>query len=168
MRWGLLPVVAALLLVGCGRSVYQPVASVSRDSLLWESNGRLDELRVMIDRLSVRMDSHDSVSVRDSVVMVVKESGEVVAREVYHSVDRNHSEVALIECLKAYYDSVVAEQQSELTAIRARLNELPVAAGGELSRWDRMKMDVGGVTIVFLAAGLMVALVWLLKKIRIF
>lgn len=90
----------------------------------------------------------DSVIMRDSVAVFQK--GDTVLITKYR--DRYH--------VKELTDTVY---QSAIDSVKV---SVPYPVERELSRWERTKMDFGGMAIGALVIALCVAVAWLIKKFR--
>lgn len=47
-----------------------------------------------------------------------------------------------------------------------RLEQTPVAVERELTRWEKAKQEVGGIAIGLIVAIIVIAVMWLIKKIK--
>lgn len=110
----------------------------------------------------------DSVAIHDSVVIVKDEQGNIKERLIvryrdrWHATQDNLTLLRLIDRYKASNDSLRATMKEHI--------EVPKVIERELSRWQKIKMDVGGWAIgamsTFLLAIIGYIVVWLLKKYR--
>ena len=112
--------------------------------------------------------TRDSVAIHDSVVIVKNEQGEVKERLIVRYRDRWHATQDNLT-LQRQLDRYKASNDS-LRATRKERIEVPVPVEKKLSRWEKLKMDVGGWAIgamsTFILASVGYILVWLLKKYR--
>lgn len=156
----------AIFLCSCSHKVYVPVESVRTDTLYLSHR---DSVHVK-DSLVMHhvINTRDSVAIHDSVVIVKNEQGEVKERLIvryrdrWHATEDNLTLQRLIDRYKASNDSLRATKKEHI--------EVPKVVERELSRWQKIKMDVGGWAIGALSATLLAAVVyivvWLLKKYR--
>lgn len=155
-----------MLFCGCSHKVYVPVESVRIDTLYLSHR---DSIHVK-DSLVMHHVIHtrDSVAIHDSVVIVKNEQGEVKERLIVRYRDRWHATQDNLT-LQRQLDRYKASNDS-LRATRKERIEVPVPVEKKLSRWEKLKMDVGGWAIgamsTFILASVGYILVWLLKKYR--
>ena len=156
----------SLFLCGCSHKVYVPVESVRTDTLYLSHR---DSIHVK-DSIVMHhvINTRDSVAIHDSVVIVQDEQGNIKERIIVRYRDRWHATQdnlmlqRMIDRYKASNDSLRATKKEHI--------EVPKVIERELSRWQKIKMDVGGWAIGALSATILAAItyviVWLLKKYR--
>nr|DAX24149.1 MAG TPA: hypothetical protein [Caudoviricetes sp.] len=156
----------AVLCVSCSHRVYVPVQSVRTDTLYLSHR---DSIHVK-DSLVMHhvINTRDSVAIHDSVVIVQDEQGNIKERLIVRYRDRWHATQDNLT-LQRQLDRYKASNDS-LRATRKERIEVPVPVEKKLSRWEKLKMDVGGWAIgamsTFILASVGYILVWLLKKYR--
>ena len=153
--------IAALILCGCSHKMYVPVQSIHTDTVYMAKKDSIHIKDSLILRQIVNV--RDSVAIHDSVVIVKNEQGEVKERLIVRYRDRWHATV----------DNLSLQRQVDrysLRAIKKDYIEVPKVIERELTRWQKIKMDVGGWAIgamsTFILAAVGYILVWLLKKYR--
>ena len=161
---GLLALTA--LCISCSHRVYVPVQSIRTDTIYMSRKDSVHIKDSLITRQVINI--RDSVAIRDSVVIVKDEHGNVKEklivryRDRWHATQDNLTLQRQIDCYKASNDS--------LRATKKEYKEVPVPVEKKLSRWQKIKMDVGGWAIgamsTFLLAIIGYIVVWLLKKYR--
>lgn len=155
-----------IFLCSCSHKVYVPVESVRTDTLYLSHR---DSIHVK-DSLVMHhvINTRDSVAIHDSVVIVQDEQGNVKERLIVRYRDRWHATQDNLT-LQRQLDRYKASNDS-LRATRKERIEVPVPVEKKLSRWEKLKMDVGGWAIgamsTFILASVGYILVWLLKKYR--
>lgn len=156
----------AVLCVSCSHRVYVPVQSVRTDTVYM---ARKDSVHIK-DSLIIRqvINIRDSIAIHDSVVIVKDEQGNVKERLIVRYRDRWHATQDNLT-LQRQLDRYKASNDS-LRAIKKEHIEIPKVIDRELSKWQKIKMDVGGWAIGALSATMLAAItyviVWLLKKYR--
>ena len=112
----------------------------------------------------------DSVAIHDSVVIVKDDQGHIKEKLIVRYRDRWHTTQDNL-ALQRQIDRYKASNDS-LRAIKTEYKEVPIPVEKKLSRWEKLKMDVGGWAIgamsTFLLAIIGYIVVWLLKKYRKF
>mgnify|MGYP001744258482 CR=1 FL=1 len=155
-----------MLFCGCSHKVYVPVESVRTDTLYLSHR---DSIHVK-DSIVMHhvINTRDSVAIHDSVVIVKNEQGEVKERLIVRYRDRWHAtqDNLTLQRLLAHYKA----SNDILRATRKERIEVPVPVERKLSRWEKLKMDVGGWAIGAMSTVLLgiigYIVVWLLKKYR--
>nr|DAN60737.1 MAG TPA: hypothetical protein [Bacteriophage sp.] len=156
----------ALCLTSCSHRVYVPVQSIRTDTIYMAKKDSVHIKDSLITRQVINI--RDSVAIHDSVVIVQDEQGNVKERLIvryrdrWHATQDNLTLQRLIDRYKASNDS--------LRATKTEYKEVPIPVEKKLSRWQIIKMDVGGWAIgamsTFLLAIIGYIVVWLLKKYR--
>lgn len=156
----------ALGLTSCSHRVYVPVQSIRTDTVYMS---RKDSVHIK-DSLITRqvITTRDSVAIHDSVVIVKDEQGNIKERLIVRYRDHWHATQDALTLLRLI-DRYKASNDSLLATMREHI-EAPKVVERELSRWEKIKMDVGGWAIgamsTFLLAIVGYIVVWLLKKYR--
>ena len=156
----------AVLCVSCSHRTYIPLQSVRTDTVYM---ARKDSVHIK-DSLVVRqvINVRDSVAIHDSVVIIKDEQGNIKEKLIIRYRDRWHAtqDNLTLQRLLAHYKA----SNDILRATRKERIEVPVPVEKKLSRWEKLKMDVGGWAIgamsTFILAAVGYIVVWLLKKYR--
>lgn len=156
----------SLCFTSCSHRVYVPVQSIRTDTIYMS---RKDSVHIK-DSLITRqvITTRDSVAIHDSVVIVKDEQGNIKERLIVRYRDHWHATQDALTLLRLI-DHYKASNDSLLATMREHI-EVPKVVERELSRWEKIKMDVGGWAIGALSATLLAAIayiiIWLLKKYR--
>ena len=161
---GLLALTA--LCISCSHRTYIPLQSVRTDTVYMARKDSVHIKDSLITRQVINI--RDSVAIHDSVVIIKDEQGNIKEklivryRDRWHATQDNLTLLRLIDRYKASNDSLLATMREHI--------EVPKVVERELSRWQKIKMDVGGWAIgamsTFLLAIVGYIVVWLLKKYR--
>lgn len=156
----------AVLCVSCSHRFYVPVQSIRTDTIHMSRRDSVHIKDSLITRQVINI--RDSVAIHDSVVIIKDDQGNIKEklivryRDRWHATQDNLTLQRLIDRYKASNDSLRATKKEHI--------EVPKVVERELSRWQKIKMDVGGWAIGALSATLLAAVVyivvWLLKKYR--
>ena len=156
----------ALCLTSCSHRVYVPVQSIRTDTIYMSRKDSVHIKDSLITRQVINI--RDSVAIHDSVVIIKDEQGNIKEklivryRDRWHATQDNLTLQRLVDRYKASNDS--------LRATKTEYKEVPIPVEKKLSRWQKIKMDVGGWAIgamsTFLLAIIGYIVVWLLKKYR--
>ena len=156
----------ALCFTSCSHRLYVPVQSIRTDTIYMSRKDSVHIKDSLITRQVINV--RDSVAIHDSVVIVKDEQGNIKERLIvryrdrWHATQDNLTLLRLIDRYKAINDSLSATMMEHI--------EAPKVVERELSRWEKLKMDVGGWAIgamsTFLLAIIGYIVIWLLKKYR--
>ena len=143
-------ILLASAVCSCSRVQYVPLPSVSqvKDSVN------------LIDSVSIRYEvaKVDSVRIKDSTVIVQDKDGNIIMEKYYRETERYRSLENDYNELKRRYESLKAEKRDSVP--------VPYPVEKELSRWQKLKIDVGGIAIVAVLLALAAAGVWLFLRLR--
>ena len=156
----------ALCLTSCSHRVYVPVQSIRTDTIYMSRKDSVHIKDSLITRQVINI--RDSVAIHDSVVIVKDEQGNVKERLIVRYRDRWHATQDNLT-LQRQIDRYKASNDS-LRAIKTEYKEVPVPVEKKLSRWQKIKVYVGGWAIGAMLTFLLVIVgyivIWLLKKYR--
>jgi len=181
MKAKIITILIAILCIGitgCKSQQYIPVEKSKVDStsnnteiLIQRVQNLMNEIRVMEQRRD-SVSARDSLSVRDSIVVHINEFGDIVSKERYRDriqkSDRASSTESnrQTEIIRQYIDSLLTAQKSELMAMIEKSQQVPMPVERKLSKWEQLKQEVGGISIGILVVIVVIAVIWLIKKIR--
>ena len=156
----------AICMTSCSHRVYVPVQSIRTDTIYMAKKDSVHIKDSLITRQVINI--RDSIAIHDSVVIIKDEQGNVKEkliiryRDRWHATQDNLTLLRLIDRYKASNDSLLATMREHI--------EAPKVVERELSRWEKLKMDVGGWAIGAMSTVLLAIIgyivVWLLKKYR--
>ena len=162
----LLLALTALCFTSCSHHTYVPLQSVHTDTVYM---ARKDSVHIK-DSLVIRqvINIRDSVAIHDSVVIIKDEQGNVKEKLIVRYRDRWHATEDNLS-LQRQIDRYRASNDS-LRAVKRDSVSVPVPVEKKLSRWQKIKMDVGGWAIGAMSTVLLgivgYVVIWLLKKYR--
>lgn len=156
----------SLCFTSCSHRVYVPVQSIRTDTIYMSRKDSVHIKDSLITRQVINI--RDSVAIHDSVVIIKDEQGNVKERLIVRYRDRWHATQDNLT-FQRQIDRYKASNDSLLATMREHI-EVPKVVERELSRWEKIKMDVGGWAIgamsTFILAIIGYIVVWLLKKYR--
>jgi hypothetical protein len=100
----------------------------------------------------------DSIMQDRSILTTVDSAGNVLKETERIEVHHYHSDNSIINQLRARCDSLMQQQKQTI--------EIPYPVERELTWWENLKQEVGGVAIGMLIVAFCVAVVWLIKRYR--
>lgn len=161
---GLLALTA--LCISCSHRVYVPVQSIRTDTIYMSKKDSVHIKDSLITRQVINV--RNSVAIHDSIVIIKDEQGNIKEklivryRDRWHATQDNLTLQRLIDRYKASNDSLRATKKEHI--------EVPIPVEKKLSRWQKIKMDVGGWAIGAMSTLLLAIVgyivIWLLKKYR--
>lgn len=156
----------SLCFTSCSHRVYVPVQSIRTDTIYMSRKDSVHIKDSLITRQVINI--RDSVAIHDSVVIVKDEQGNIKEKLIIRYRDRWHAtqDNLTLQRLLAHYKA----SNDILRATKKEYKEVPVPVEKKLSRWQKIKMDVGGWAIGAMSTVLLGVIgyivVWLLKKYR--
>lgn len=157
---------------GCGSTKYLPIESVSNDSIRQYNENIVDHLRQLMLTIRSYQSEKDSVHVqeivyvRDSVVTVQNEAGDIISKERYRDTNKQTDTNSTsekntnTEISREYIDSLLSSQKYELMAILERNQQIPVPVEKELSKWQQTRIDL----FWYMAGALILAIGFIYRK----
>lgn len=100
----------------------------------------------------------DSVVVRDSVVTVVDDNGNVLRMELYRLKE------IYKDSQKEYYD--LQAKYNALLSQKADSVQVPYPIERKLTRWESLKMKIGGYSIGIIIIIVLIVVGWLIYKLK--
>lgn len=134
----------------CSRVQYVPLPSFSQ---VKDSVNLIDSVSMRYKEVKV-----DSVRIKDSTVIVQDKDGNIIMEKYYRETERYRSLEKDYNELMRRYESLKAEKRDSVP--------VPYPVEKELSRWQKLKMDVGGIAIVVVLLALAASGVWLFLRLR--
>ena len=125
-----------------------------------ESSSTVRDSVNVIDSTAIRWIERtvDSVRIRDSVVITQDENGNILKEEYYRETERYKS-------LEREYNELLRKYEA-LKAAKTDTIRVPYPVERELTRWQRFKLDVGGIAIGTAIAAVLAVVVWLVIRFR--
>ena len=156
----------AICMTSCSDKNFTELLSTRTDTVYVAKKDSVNLKDSLVARQVINV--RDSISIHDSVVIVQDEQGNIKERLIVRYRDRWHATQDNLT-LQRQIDRYKASNDS-LRAIKKERIEVPVPVERKLSRWQKIKMDVGGWAIgamsTFLLAIVGYIVIWLLKKYR--
>ncbi len=161
----LVPIVLLILLLcsGC-KTRYVPVESVRTEYREADTAAIYERLRSYFESIYRKEVASDSVVDRQKETVVLKENGDTARHDRERIVYVSSRREKELEHKLTQRDSIIAALRLQLESIKADSIPVPYPVERELTRWERAKMDFGGMAIGAVAAAVCVAVVWLVKK----
>ena len=156
----------AICMTSCSDKNFTELLSTRTDTVYVTKKDSVNLKDSLVARQVINV--RDSITIHDSVVIVQDEQGNIKERLIVRYRDRWHETQDNLT-LQRQIDRYKAINYS-LRATKTEYKEVPVPVEKKLSRWQKIKMDVGGWAIgamsTFLLAIVGYIVIWLLKKYR--
>lgn len=146
---------AIVLLGGCARKVYVPMESETIIQTRYVERIDTVEVEVEVPAQSASNVTTDTASHLETDVAESDAWLDSLGR-LHHTLDNKPGKLPAQVPVKSH----------ERDSIVWRDRPMPYPVERELSRWEAIKMDFGGVALGAVAAVICVAVVWLIKKFR--
>ena len=160
-------VLAVAMGAGCSRKVVTvPVESVRTEEVRADTSALLERVSAL---MAARMESvarRDSVSERVREVLVLSDVGDTLRRDVDRDVYHGSDTDARLSVMESRYESMLAALWARLESVSADSLAEPYPVERELSRWEQVKMDTGGVALGVLGLAVVALGVWGLVRIK--
>lgn len=156
----------ALCFTSCSDKNFVELQSTRSDTVYVTKKDSVNLKDSLVARQVINV--RDSITIHDSVVIVQDDQGHIKERLIVRYRDRWHSTQDNLT-LQRQIDRYKASNDS-LRATKTEYKEVPIPVEKKLTRWEKIKMDVGGWAIgamsTFILAAVGYIMVWLLKKYR--
>lgn len=144
-------VYAIIMLVCCScRSVQYVPVETTRTEIQYKERA---DSTVIKEKVNVR----DSIRMRDSIVQIVNDKGDVIRTEIWHWKEKYSDVNTQYDLLKSQYDSLYLAKHDSVQM------PCPVYIEKRLTLWGNIKQSVGGVALLFII-GFVIG--WLVYRIR--
>ena len=181
MKVKIITILIAILCIeitGCKSQQYIPIETSTVDSTSNNKEILIKHLQNLVNEIRVMEQKRDSVSardslyVRDSIVVHINEFGDVVTKERYRDRIQKSDRASATEynrqteIIRQYIDSLLTAQKSELMVNIEKSQQVPMPVERKLTKWEQLKQEVGGISIGILVVIVVIAVLWLIKKIK--
>ncbi len=145
--------------------------SSTNQLLLQHVQNLMNEIRVWEHRHD-SINNSDSVIITDSVIILVDETGELVSKERYREKVQKTDRASSVESnrqseiTRQYVDSILSAQKTELMAMFQKSQQIPLPVERNLTKWEKVKQEAGGIAIGVLVVIIITAVIWLIKKFK--
>lgn len=158
--------ITALCLCSCTRTVFEPVERVRTEYVGADTTGLYERLRDYFESMYHRETSTDSVIDRSKETVVLKENGDTVRHDKEHIIYVSSRREKELEHKLSERDSIIDALRLRLASVKSDSIPVPYPVEKKLTRWEQTKMDLGGITIGFMATVTLIAVVWLVRCFR--
>lgn len=158
--------IATLALCGCKAVKYVPVETVRTEYKDADTTAIYNHLKSIFESKREKAVRSDSLIDRTKETVVLKENGDTARydreRIIYRSTNREKE----LESEVRQQDSVISDLRMQLASIKTDSISIPYPVERELTRWQRTKMDFGGMAMGALVIVLCFAVAWLIKRFK--
>lgn len=159
-------VVGVSLLCGCSPTKYVPVETVRTEYRDADTTAIYNHLLRLFETKHEKESRSDSLFDRTKEVVVLKENGDTARYDRVRIVYRSTANERELEHKINEQDSMIAALRIQLSTVKADSIAVPYPVERELSRWEKAKMDFGGIAFGGLFAAIAITVVWLIRKFR--
>lgn len=157
----------SLLCGGCTRKVYVPVESVRTEYREADTTAIFSRLLNIFESRKEKQSKSDSLVDRTKETIVLNEKGDTTRHDKEHTVYKSTQREKELETENKTLRDSLSVLNTRLESIKTDSVPSIVTVERELSKWEKAKMDFGGMAmggagVLFIA--LCIAVVWLIKK----
>ena len=146
---------------------YVPVESVRTEYREADTTAFFNRLMAYFESRREKESRSDSLLDRSSEKVVVNENGDTLKHEKERTIYRATAREKELETENKTLRDSVSVLNTRLESIKTDSAPVIVPVERELSRWEKAKMDFGGMAMVGATVffiGLCIAVIWLIKK----
>lgn len=155
-----------VMLTSCARTNYVPVETIRTEYVTADTTGMYEHLRSFFESMYRRESSSDSLIDRTKETVVLKENGDTARHDkeriVYVATHREKELEHKIE----QQDSIIKALRLQLESVKSDSIPVPYPVERQLTRWEHIKMDLGGIALIAIAVVLSIAVIWLARHFR--
>ena len=154
----------AVALSGCSTTKYVPLESVRTEYKEADTTAIYNRLCDFFESVYRRETSKDSVIDRSKETVVLKENGDTARHDKERIVYVSSRREKELEHKLSQRDSIINALRLQLESVKVDSIPIPYPVERELSRWEKAKMDLGGMAMGGLCAAVLAAVVvWIIK-----
>ncbi|MDE7345361.1 MAG: hypothetical protein K2N48_01310 [Muribaculaceae bacterium] len=175
-EWGrafLSAVIAFILLllacVMCGcKTQYVPVETVRTEYREADTTAIYNRLLAIFESRKEKESQSDSLIDRMKETVVINEQGDTTRHDKERIVYRATAREKELEQMLEQADRLLRDMHTQLLSVKSDSIQVPYPVERELTRWEKTKMDFGGIAFGGLGASVFVIalLAWLARKRR--
>lgn len=154
----------AFVLCSCTRTVYEPVESVRTEYVAADTTAIYNRVLEMMERRNQSVAASDSVVDRQKVTVVINERGDTMRHDSERVLLKSSKRERELESQLKENNSLVASLRQQLIAAKVDSISVPYPVERRLTRWERAKMDFGGIALGSLVAVICIATIWLVRR----
>ena len=154
------------LMCSCTKTLYVPVETVRTEYKDADTTAIYERLLQSLESRREKEVRSDSIFDREREVVVLKENGDTARHDRERIIYRSTNREKELEVENKMLRDSIFSLNSRFEAIKADSIPSIVTVERELSRWEKVKMDFGGMAIGAIIVALCVAVVWLLRMFR--
>ena len=164
MRWLSILALALALASACTSTKYVPVESVRTEYVHGDNAELLNTIQSLTERLHQKERQVDSLMQSYRELLVLSENGDTLRHDREKIVYRaSHRESELEKLVESRNDSI-RELLRQLESVKSDSIPVPYPVERSLSRWEKAKMDFGGMAIGATVLLVVFVIAWLIKR----
>lgn len=164
MRWLSILALALALASACTSTKYVPVESVRTEYVHGDNSELLNIIQSLTERLHKKERQVDSLMQSYRELLVLSENGDTLRHDREKIVYRaSHRESELEKLVESKNDSI-RELLRQLESVKSDSIPVPYPVERSLSRWEKAKIDFGGMAIGATVLLVVFVIAWLIKR----
>lgn len=157
-------VLLAVLIVGCKSVRYVPLETVRTEYREADTTAIYNSILRLFESRMQRESRSDSLIDREKETVVINEHGDTTRHDKERIVYRATAREKELETENKTLRDSISSLKTRLETEKTDSVAVPYPVERELSKWEKTKMDFGGVAIGGLIAGICVAVAWLAMR----
>ena len=159
----------ALFLIMCGcKTQYVPVETVRTEYREADTTAIYNRLLRIFESRKEKDSRSDSLIDRMKETVVINEQGDTTRHDKERIVYKATAREKELEQMLEQADRLIRDMHTQLLSAKSDSIQVPYPVERELSRWERTKMDFGGIAFGGVGASVLIIalLAWLARKRR--
>lgn len=151
---------------GCTRTVYKPVETVRTEYIHGDTAQFMALVNSLKEQISQKNSKKESLIHKEKETVKLNEKGDTVLRDRFVYIHLSSEERSAYErTIESQRDSI-SELWQKLSSVKSDSIHVPYPIEKELTKWEQVKMDFGGMAMGAMAIVVCVAVIWLIRKFR--
>lgn len=149
---------------GCTRTVYKPVETVRTEYIHGDTAQFMALVNSLKEQISQKNSKKESLIHKEKETVKLNEKGDTVLRDRFVYIHLSSEERSAYErTIESQRDSI-SELRQKLSSVKSDSIHVPYPIEKELTKWEQVKMDAGGIAIgVLCAAVITFVVVWIIR-----
>lgn len=157
-------IIALLFLAGCTTTKYVPVETVRTEYVEADTTAIYNRAIRLFESVMNRDVRSDSLVDHRKETVVINEKGDTTRHISERIVYRSSNREMELEHRVSEQDSIIDVLRLRLTSVKADSISVPYPVERDLTKWETVKMDLGGIAIGVFAIVICVAVIWLIRR----
>ena len=162
----ILSILILILPCSCARTIYVPAETVRTERQEADTAKFMALINSLKEKISQRESVKESLIHKEKETVTLNEKGDTIFRDRFIYINLQSEEKKEYERTIENLRDSVSDLRSQLESVKVDSVPVPYPVERPLSKWEQVKMDVGGIAIgagAALLVAVIALLVWLIK-----